>query len=1597
MIDVLNIEVKSGTATNASTPRVTAAFSGATRTLIPAPEPIQRGKPLSVQFGLYGTLNGFFSGEISLGLYSAGNLVELIEKTHLTLNSNFSTFFTFSSPQITASCGTYTLTLYQKNSADVTSKVLNGNFSNDVTVTVTGNTYTVTFDTQGGSSMAPQAISSCVTSLPTPPSRTGYTFEGWFRDADCSNAWTSDDIFTRDITLYAKWVSLVPYTITYELDGGTNNPANPANYTVESPTITLQNPTKTGYNFVEWSEGNTIPTGSTGNKTFTAVWTPTIYTITYVLNDGVNHSGNPTNYTIESPTITLQNPTKTGYNFVEWSEGNTISTGSIGNKTFTAIWTPTIYTITYVLNDGVNHSGNPANYTIESPTITLQNPTREGYNFAKWTEGNTIATGSIGNKTFTAEWTACVLTTVGISPPTVSICTGGNITLTANGADTYTWSPATGLNTTTGAGVTASPTVTTTYTVTGTTGSCSGQATVEVTVNPLPTAGITNNTGTIILTCTNPTISLTATGGTSYSWSNSLGNNANAIVTEAGTYTITVTTANGCTATENIEITKNKIQPTLNITKSPDVSQLTCATPDITLTATGGVSYSWNTGETSASITVSNARTYEVTVTGTNGCTNTDFIEITKSTDVPTVSITPQTAVLTCMTTSIKLTATVDGGIAPFTYSWGAADTTITTPGTYTVKVTDVNGCTETARALIDKDDAPPTLNIIKSLDITELTCTTPDIMLTANTTGVSYLWDTGETSASITASNAGTYEVTVTGANGCTRTDFVEITANKIQPTPNITKSPDVTQLTCATPDITLTATGGVSYSWNTGETSASITVSNAGTYEVTVIGTNGCTNTDFVEITKSTDVPTVSITPQTAVLTCVTTSIKLTATVDGGIAPFTYSWGAADTTITTPGTYTVKVTDVNDCSANQNITISVAQSLPAITVNDAEICQGNNTTLTASGADTYTWSPATGLNTTTGASVMASPTVTTTYTVTGTTTANGCSNTKQVTVTVKPLPTAIISGSTSACSGSNTTLEIALTGTQPWTIVYNNGSSDITVSGITASPYELTVSPTVTTTYSLVSITDLNCSNTASGSATITVKDPEITLLVNPIDYGCVLEAPTFDTDTLFSVTDIFAADPKANVTDKGIVGDGCNYSRTFTAGYKASCGVEADSVSITYHWRLNVKPVITVVANGSRNYDCLTSEPTDIPTFNVSNNCDPNAIVTNIVMEAASSFDGGCIYIKRWTANYQSACGQSADPVTVTYTWTLASKPVITTTAVNSDLGMNPTVVPPTFTGMDNCEGNITLWIAVTTSGPIKNGCNFTQTWIANYTNGCGRAADPVSITYTWFVEDDANKPVITLPNPTLAFCGENLEIELNAFVSPDESIIEWFDSNNTTVGTGKTITVNPPSIGGNNHRSEHNYKVVATLCGREESLMTVYIDKPPTGMITATSAQIREGESVTINAGSYNADAVTWTSQAFTGEKHGASITEYPQETTTYYVEIRRGTCIVTDAITIEVTERTIIPDVLASVLQLYPNPIKQGKSLNIKLSKGLTDGVLSIYDATGSLKKRQTLPAVTGHSIDTSDLSPGIWLFHIVGKDGYQQATKVIVE
>ena len=294
-----------------------------------------------------------------------------------------------------------------------------------LTLTLTANKlYTVTLDTAGGDPIRPiqYTVESEAFQLPTPV-RTGYIFLGWTGEGitEAQEIIEIPQGSTGDRTYTANW-QVIEYTITLlDMDGvGTSEALV---YTVEQA-VTLPTPTREGYAFLGWTVNSdmapqltvVLPQGSIGNRTYTANWELTGYTITMDLNGG---SGETTLlYTVEDEEFALPTPTRNGYEFVGWTgEGIiipqlnvTIPKGSTGNQTYTAKWHVIEYTITLDTNGGPNVS--PIKYTVED-SFTLPYPLRPGYEFSGWTldgSGMLPATtliiyyGTTGDLHYKAEW-----------------------------------------------------------------------------------------------------------------------------------------------------------------------------------------------------------------------------------------------------------------------------------------------------------------------------------------------------------------------------------------------------------------------------------------------------------------------------------------------------------------------------------------------------------------------------------------------------------------------------------------------------------------------------------------------------------------------------------------------------------------------------------------------------------------------------------------------------------------------------------------------------------------------------------------------------------------------------------------------------------------------------------------------------------------------------------------------------------------------------------------------------------------------------------------------------------------------------------------
>lgn len=536
-----------------------------------------------------------------------------------------------------------------------------------------------------------------------------------------------------------------------------------------------------------------------------------------------------------------------------------------------------------------------------------------------------------------------------------------------------------GLVTTTGDRITVTPSAvaTITYTVTLTTTACGGGAPfvisddVTVEVNDLPKPNIINLSNDVVtITCSTTQINVEATGGESYVWSNGV-NVAENTFTDAGIYTVTVSSANACTASAQVHIYRDVATPNVSISASPS-TEITCANPTITLTAfstTDEVTLSWET----LNVTVPDV--YSVTATGPNDCTATAEIEITSDENVPTVSINePSTSTLTCTNRSITLTASGDGELTWTPSNVASLDNY--TDGHYVVSVIGSNGCPASDEIFIGRDDDVPNVEITPSAPA--LTCTVNAITLQASG-AANYVWNGDHTGASLTITAGGEYTVVGTAANGCSDTET--ITIGQDADLPDVSIDPIIATLTCSTTSVELTAITASENTISWGEGVDPTNITEPSQYSVTVTAPNGCQRVATATVNEDMENPNVAITPPAStILTCHNSSsqdsnydipieLVATSTTDGAMLSWTEgvsSASPASNPVLAPGSYTVTASSPNGCSSVATIIITEDAEEPNVAIGNNSntnvlTCAGPSISVTLiddSDADDYVWS---------------------------------------------------------------------------------------------------------------------------------------------------------------------------------------------------------------------------------------------------------------------------------------------------------------------------------------------------------------------------------------------------------------------------------------------------------------------------------------------------------------------------------------------------------------------------------------------------------------------------------------------------------------
>ncbi len=629
---------------------------------------------------------------------------------------------------------------------------------------------------------------------------------------------------------------------------------------------------------------------------------------------------------------------------------------------------------------------------------------------------------------------------------------------------------------------------------------CTDSVTFNVVVNPLPTPTANSNSPV----CVGSTIGLTANSGyVSYVWTGPVGfasNSQNPVRTNAqlnfgGNYSVTVTDGNGCVALATTPVVVNNAPAVTVVANSVGCFGDSSGSVSV---LQSGLSYLWNTGDTTQSVSNLPASSYSVTVTNGFGCSASDTATVTQ----PLAAVTASTTVTNVSCNGGNngtATVTPNGGTAPYSYSWtgsgvGTNPRTGLTASSYTVTVMDANLCTTTTTVTITEPQV-----LTANADSTSVTCFgdndgTAWVIPLGGTPPYSYVWSNNATTQFVSSLTAGTYSVTVTDDNGCTVSAATAVT----EPNP-ITFSPITSNALCNGGNGTIAFTnvnGGTApytYSINGGNTYGPTSTFNVpfGTYQLSVLDANNCSIVNVP--TSITEPPVMQLTVTDTNAVCGGLGMA-TVTISGGTAPFDYDWSNGDSTNVMdagPGTYTVTVTDMNGCMATGSANIG-QPIIPTITgtVTDVTCFSFSNgvVDMTPSGVGPfiYNWSNGSTAQdlTNVGAGIY-------TIIVTG---ANNCINTNQFIVYQPAVLTATAPSDTVACNGTLGSLTVApVGGTTPYTYSWNTVPVQ---TGITATNLTAGVAYTVI-------VTDANgCTTQATGSVT---QPSALTVNVIPQDINC------------------------------------------------------------------------------------------------------------------------------------------------------------------------------------------------------------------------------------------------------------------------------------------------------------------------------------------------------------------------------------------------------------------------------------------------------------------------------------------------------------
>jgi hypothetical protein len=597
--------------------------------------------------------------------------------------------------------------------------------------------------------------------------------------------------------------------------------------------------------------------------------------------------------------------------------------------------------------------------------------------------------------------------------------------------------------------------------------------------------------------CIGDSVLLTANAGNTYLWSNGAVTQTT-MIHSSGTYDVAVTYLNGCTRISAPVTVSVNPQPVAVVTSSRSLAF--CTGDSVILSATAGMTdYLWSSGQTTQTISVLATNTFEVAITNANGCKDTSAVVSVDVNPIPGIYASGPTSF--CSGDSVELAT--DPGVS---YLWSNGATTqsiwVHNTSTLTVQVTGSTNCTLPSLPEVVTEWNLPVTTVQSSGPL--VFCTGGSVILTSSP-AASYLWSDGSTTQTLQTSASGTFKVILTDANLCVdSSSIITVTVNTL---PDSTITPDGPLTFCSDINRTLTGPAGMSeYVWSSGvmnqSLTQSITVNASGTYGLTVRDANNCLNSSLVNVTvNQSPVPGLSSTrPLTF---CEGDSTILIAS--GGSS---YLWNTGETTssikVDTSGVYSVQTTTFGTCTSTPlSITATrVPMPMPVITSSGMDtICSGETVTLYGNGAQHYSWSFGSSLDSV----VVSSSKIN--FTLTG---SNGPNNmctvtTAPYTVFVAPKPNMYYtSAKLTKCPEDSAvfTLSPVVNVNYQWHL---NGAP---VVGETGSIFKTSATGSVY----LVATNEFNCFDTSAVKTIVDDLLPKPTLTYDPALYYMYTNDPTF-----------------------------------------------------------------------------------------------------------------------------------------------------------------------------------------------------------------------------------------------------------------------------------------------------------------------------------------------------------------------------------------------------------------------------------------------------------------------------------------------------